>query len=285
MSTVGTGPQKRYVSFRASKHEREAIELEKQGFRALKRIAIISRNSKYEDAVVYFQQAADRYKADGKCGLVGGMDATKEGAWWLVGARMHLIPCLCVVCAGRKAGECYARAGDAEVRAWSGSLDMTSDVDAVMSHQFGCCAALCRAVLCCAVLCCAVLCCVVLCCVVLCLQKQMENVLTAATFFVDAAEAFYRVDPLGVCSAPLSPVNAAQLLRVGVFFLTCCVWQTPLGSTRTRFRCLPRLADSLLRHSYVHRVVVDDRTAPQLVSHQTRVCHFCTGSATHCRDP
>lgn len=67
MATVGEGPQKRYVSFRATKHEREAIELERRGFETLKRVVIISRVSKYEDAVVYFQQAADLYKADGKC--------------------------------------------------------------------------------------------------------------------------------------------------------------------------------------------------------------------------
>ena len=67
MTTVGEGKSKRYVSFRASKHELEAIKLEELGKKALKRIAIISRTSKYEDAVVYFQQAADLYKADQKC--------------------------------------------------------------------------------------------------------------------------------------------------------------------------------------------------------------------------
>lgn len=107
MSTVGEGKAKRYVSFRASKHELEAIHLEKLGHKSLKRLAIISRTAKYEDAVVYFSQAADRYKADQK---------------W------------------RKAGECYARAADAE--------------------------------------------------------QSMENLLPAATFFIDAGDSFFNVDPL-----------------------------------------------------------------------------------------
>ena len=69
----------------------------------------------------------------------------------------------------------------------------------------------------------------------------MENTLTAATFFVDAAEVFYRVDPLG--THPCMHLCADHPTNVSSS-CPCLPTQMPYASTKVQFPCTPRLVVS-----------------------------------------